>query len=234
MNTSGLSWTRRIAAVASLGDEHRRRLFEYVLGAASPVGRDEAAAAMDLPRSTASFHLDRLVREGVLRVEFRKPANKAGPGSGRPAKLYSPELQEVAASIPERNYDLAGHLMAEAISRSAVAGIPVDEALADVAGDRGRDSGKPGDLPGALRELGYEPSPDGSGGYRLLNCPFHRLSQEHQDVVCTMNGAFLRGVASSSGSPAEAVVPDSSAGHCCARITDVGDGTGRQAPGSVE
>ncbi|MFC8038685.1 helix-turn-helix transcriptional regulator [Paenarthrobacter sp. NPDC057355] len=221
MSASGLPWTRRIAAVASLGDEHRRRLFEYVLAAPEPVGRDEAAAAMDLPRSTASFHLDRLVREGILRVEFRKAAHKAGPGSGRPAKLYSPEVHEVAASIPERNYDLAGHLMAEAISRSGAEDIPVGKALVEVARFKGRELGKPGDLPGALRELGYVPSADGSGGYRLRNCPFHRLSQDHEDVVCTMNGAFLSGVASASGQPEDCVIPDPGAGHCCARIGTV-------------
>lgn len=225
MSASSLAWTRKIAAVASLGDEHRRRLFEYVLAAREPVGRDEAAAAMDLPRSTASFHLDRLVREGILRVEFRKPAHKAGPGSGRPAKLYSPDVQEVAASIPERNYDLAGHLMAEAISRSTAEDIPVAAALVEVARGKGRESGKPGDLPGALRDLGYVPSADDSGGYRLSNCPFHRLSQEHEDVVCAMNGAFLQGVASASGSPEDCVVPDPGRGHCCARISPVQEAT---------
>ena len=223
MSTSGLSWAGRIAAVAALGDDHRRRIFEYVLGAGDAVSRDEAASAMDLPRSTVSFHLDRLVREGVLRVEFRKPAHKAGPGSGRPAKLYSPELQEVGASIPDRNYDLAGHMMAEAISRSTVEGIPVGDALVEIAADKGRESGKPGDLPGALRDLGYVPSADDSGGFRLLNCPFHRLSQEHEDVVCTMNGAFVRGVASASGSPADCVVADPGVGHCCARIATMED-----------
>ncbi|UXM90362.1 helix-turn-helix transcriptional regulator [Paenarthrobacter sp. JL.01a] len=221
MSASGLPWTRRIAAVASLGDDHRRRLFEYVLAAPEPVGRDEAAAAMDLPRSTASFHLERLAREGILRVEFRKAAHKAGPGSGRPAKLYSPEVQEVSASIPERNYDLAGHLMAGAISRSTAEGIPVGAALIDVARGKGRESGKPGDLPGALRDLGYEPSADGLGGYRLRNCPFHRLSQDHEDVVCTMNGAFLSGVASASGLSEDCVILDPGAGHCCARIGTV-------------
>ncbi|MCP2047428.1 UNVERIFIED_ORG: putative ArsR family transcriptional regulator [Paenarthrobacter nicotinovorans] len=227
MGTTGLPWARRIAAVATLGDSHRRRLFEYVLRAGQPVGRDEAASAMDLPRSTASFHLDRLVREGLLSVQFRKPAHKTGPGSGRPAKLYSPELQEVTVSIPERQYDLAGHLMAEAISRSTAQGVPVDAVLGEVAADRGRLSGRPGDFPGALRELGYEPYPDESGGYRLRNCPFHRLSQDHEDVVCAMNGAFLRGVASASGLPPGAVVPDPGDGHCCARVTPAGNNTER-------
>ena len=83
-----LAWNRRIAAVASLGDENRRRLFDFVASAAGAVGRDDAASALGLARSTASFHLDRLVQDGLLAVEFRKLGGREGPGSGRPAKLY--------------------------------------------------------------------------------------------------------------------------------------------------
>ena len=88
-------WSRRIAAVASLGDENRRKLFEFVAAAGTAVGRDDAAGALGLPRSTASFHLDRLVQDGLLAVEFRKLGGKAGPGSGRPAKMYRAAVEEV-------------------------------------------------------------------------------------------------------------------------------------------
>jgi predicted ArsR family transcriptional regulator len=221
MGTSNLPWVRRIAALASLGDVNRRKLYEYVLGAGDAVGRDEAAMAMGLPRSTASFHLDRLVREGLLRIEFRKASDKAGPGSGRPAKLYRPDMAEVSASVPERNYDLAGDLLASGISHSLADGIPVSEALLKVAGAKGQSVGRPGDFLGALADLGYQPSAYAAGGYRLLNCPFHRLSQDHQEVVCAMNGAFLQGAAMASGLNPAAVVPDAGPGHCCARIATV-------------
>lgn len=124
-----LPWTRRIVAVASLGDENRRKLFGFIAASYRPVGRDEAAAALEMPRSTASFHLDRMVQDGVLAVEFRKLGGKAGPGSGRPAKMYRLAQPEVGASVPDRNYDLAGELMATAIERSSGAGEPVREAL---------------------------------------------------------------------------------------------------------
>src|SRR6476469_7432785 len=80
-----LPWNRRLAAVASLGDENRRRLFDFVASAADAVGRDDAAQAVGLARSTASFHLDRLVNDGLLAVEFRKLGGREGPGSGRPS-----------------------------------------------------------------------------------------------------------------------------------------------------
>ncbi|MFJ5698177.1 helix-turn-helix transcriptional regulator [Arthrobacter sp. NPDC093139] len=214
-----LSWGERFAALASLGDATRRRLFEYVASAPSAVGRDDAAGALDLPRSTASFHLDRLVRDGLLAVEFRKLSGKGGPGSGRPAKLYRPALAEVGASVPDRSYDLAGELLASAIESSMSGGASVREALLATAYSRGQAAaGGGGPLEQLLTQVGYRPAPDGQGGIVLLNCPFHRLAEAHTDVVCAMNGAFLSGAASACGVPEEKVEEDRSAGRCCARI----------------
>ncbi|MDP9692767.1 UNVERIFIED_ORG: putative ArsR family transcriptional regulator [Arthrobacter globiformis] len=216
---TALPWTGRLAALASLGDASRRRLFEYVAGQPSVVGRDDAAAALGMPRSTASFHLDRLVRDGLLAVEFRKLGEKAGPGSGRPAKLYRPALEEVGASVPDRSYDLAGELMATAIESSMAAGGGVREALADASYSRGRDLGGSGSsLDEVLGSIGYMPEQDAEGGTILMNCPFHRLAEGHADVVCAMNGAFLSGAAAACGVPEEKVVEDRTAGRCCARI----------------
>ena len=214
-----LSWAERLAALASLGDATRRRLFEYVASAQSAVGRDDAAGALDLPRSTASFHLDRLVRDGLLAVEFRKLGGKAGPGSGRPAKLYRPALEEVGASVPDRSYDLAGELLASAIESSMSGRGPVGEALVATAYARGQAAAGGGtSLEQLLTRVGYRPAPDGQGGMVLLNCPFHRLAEGHADVVCAMNGAFLSGAASACGVPEEKVEEDRSTGRCCARI----------------
>ncbi len=82
-------WNRRIAAVASLGDENRRKLFDFVASAGCAVSRDDAARALGLPRSTASFQLDRLVHDGLLAVEFRKLGGRGGPGSGPPGQAVS-------------------------------------------------------------------------------------------------------------------------------------------------
>ncbi|MFC9350971.1 helix-turn-helix transcriptional regulator [Arthrobacter sp. NPDC057013] len=216
---TALSWTGRLAALASLGDASRRRLFEYVTGQPSAVGRDDAAAALDMPRSTASFHLDKLVRDGLLAVEFRKLGGKAGPGSGRPAKLYRPALDEVGASVPERSYDLAGELMATAIESSIADGAGVREALTDASYSRGHALGGSGaSLDEVLRSIGYMPEQDGEGGTVLMNCPFHRLADGHTDVVCAMNGALLSGAAAACGIPEDKVVEDRTVGRCCARI----------------
>src|SRR5919112_6056571 len=124
-----LSWANRMAALASLGDEKRLQLFELVAAWPGAVGRDEVAQAAGIPRSTVSFHLDRLVQDGLLAVEFHKPPGKTGPGSGRPAKMYRPVAGEIGASVPDRNYDLAGELMAAAIEKSTTAGEPIKDTL---------------------------------------------------------------------------------------------------------
>lgn len=238
-------WNRRIAAVASLGDENRRRLFDFVASAGGAVSRDDAAGALGLPRSTASFQLDRLVHDGLLAVEFRKLAGKGGPGSGRPAKLYRAAVREVAASVPDRNYDLAAELLVSAIEESTVDGGSARDALVRTAYTRGEaaaraagggaapadpdaTAGGRGEFAGFLAAEGYRPEDDGAGGLVLLNCPFHRIAEDHTDVVCAMNGAFLAGAAAGCGIDAGRIevlaIKDLRAqgtaqpAQCCARI----------------
>ncbi|SFT37649.1 metalloregulator ArsR/SmtB family transcription factor [Arthrobacter sp. ov118] len=221
-----VAWNRRLAAVASLGDENRRKLFDFVASAAGAVGRDDAAGALGLARSTASFHLDRLVKDGLLAVEFRKLGGREGPGSGRPAKLYRTAMDEVAASVPERHYDLAGELLVSAIEAASADGGSPRDALLLAARAKGRSAAEaavrgtgraqaetagpaaPGTAGGAdgtapfadfLAGQGYCPADDGGGGLLLLNCPFHRLAAGHADVVCAMNGAFLGGASAALG-----------------------------------
>ncbi|MEZ2389006.1 helix-turn-helix transcriptional regulator [bacterium RCC_150] len=227
---TGLSWLGRLSALASLDDGNRRRLYEHVCRETHAVSRDDAAMALGLPRSTASFHLDRLVRDGLLSVEFRKLGGKVGPGSGRPAKLYSPVLAEIGASVPERHYDLAGEVMASAIQSMVTSGGAPLETLLDTAYARGRAAAGPGAesttsepvFEDVLSALGYRPESDDDGGFALLNCPFHRLAADHSDVVCALNGAFLSGAASVCGIAQDRLAGDDREGHCCARIRPAG------------
>jgi len=106
------------AQIGALADDNRRALYEYVAGEPEPVGREQAATAVGLPLHTASFHLDRLVAEGLLEVEFRRLTGRTGPGAGRPSKLYRRAERAFAVSLPPRRYDLVGDILAEAVSRA--------------------------------------------------------------------------------------------------------------------
>lgn len=222
------SQSSRLAAVASIHDPLRRALFDFVSASATAVGRDEAARALSMARGTAAFHLDRLVDDGVLTVEFKRLSGKTGPGSGRPSKLYRRASDELLVSIPERHYDLAGSVLASSIEESDRTGEPARKALARVAGERGRELGeRAGSLQEALVVGGYEPRPTDDGGTILTNCPFHSLAVTHTDVVCDANVNLLRGVAEGAGDTENEVVFDPCEGQCCVRITPraAGDAT---------
>src|SRR3954449_7003574 len=118
--------SEQAAGIGALADDTRRTLYEYVASQPQPVGREQAATSLGLALHNVSFHLDRLVSEGLLEVEFRRLSGRSGPGAGRPSKLYRRAAREFAVSLPPRRYDLVGDILAGAVAR-AVEG----ESLAD-------------------------------------------------------------------------------------------------------
>ena len=133
--TSG-DFADRVAGVAALAEPIRRDLYLFVAGQPDAVSRDQAAAGVGVPRHTAKFHLDKLVEEGLLATEFRRLSGRRGPGAGRPAKLYRRAGGEVSVSLPDRRYDLAGQLMAQAIEESVRDGGTRAEAVHRAAAER--------------------------------------------------------------------------------------------------
>jgi predicted ArsR family transcriptional regulator len=226
--------TAQVSAVASLAEPTRRRLYDHVVRQHGPVSRDEAAAATDVPRATVAFHLDKLVDEGLLDVVFERRTGRSGPGAGRPSKLYRRAECDVAVSLPERRYDLAGGLLAAAMDDAQSSGESPRDALARQAFDRGRQLGRAAkaadDGPGgrdvalrALEEQGYEPRPDGAS-VTLANCPFHTLAQEHTELVCGMNLHLLDGLLDGAEAPELVARLQPSPGRCCVRLEPAGEG----------
>jgi predicted ArsR family transcriptional regulator len=201
------AFARRVTKLGALADPVRRRLYRYVAEQPGPVSRDQAAEGVEVARHTAKFHLDRLVDEGLLTTEFRRMTGRSGPGAGRPAKLYRRSRKEVAVSLPERRYDLAGQVLAEAAER-ALEGTPMAEALELAATDAaaamveavapsGEGVAAVGEV---LDRLGYEPA--GSRELRLGNCPYARLAADHTDLVCRVNECFVSALVGHLGSTA--------------------------------
>src|SRR5688500_5794902 len=203
----------RVSGVASLAEPQRRALYRFVVSRGDAVSKDEAAAAMGVARSVATFHLDRLVADGLLVHEFRRLTGRQGPGAGRPAKLYRRAPGEVSVSLPARQYDLAAGLLAAAVNDATKSGTPVAKALTRVATERGRALGEraredAGKRPsrralldaalGVLDEQGYEPHQKDKE-IVLANCPFHALVDEQRDLVCGMNRDLLCGMADAVG-----------------------------------
>ena len=195
----------RAAGIGALADDTRRALYEYVTSQPEPVGREQAAAALGLAMHNVAFHLDRLVSEGLLEVEFRRLSGRAGPGAGRPNKLYSRAAQEFVVSLPPRRYDLVGDILATAVTRAGVEG-SLDRALHDCAREEGLalagavDAPEPtlATLAEVLATQGFEPHVE-QDEVRLANCPFDALARKHTELVCGVNQAFVQGVADGLG-----------------------------------
>ena len=225
---------RRISSIAALDQPLRRDLYQLLSERDGWVTRDEASEALGIPRSVAAFHLDKLTDAGVVEITFERTTGRTGPGAGRPAKLYRRASEELSASVPDRRYDLAGSLLATAIAEAERTGAPVADCLTAAARAAGRVIGeeaaavtgpltKRDDRRDAVIEIlarhGYEPRAGKRGEIALVNCPFHRLAEEHRSLVCGMNLDFLAGLLEGMG-PAQRLdarlAPEP--GYCCVRI----------------
>ncbi|NUT94963.1 MAG: helix-turn-helix domain-containing protein [Saccharothrix sp.] len=207
-----------VAAVAALDEPTRRRLYDFVVRQPAPVGKDEAAAAVGVPRTTVAFHLDRLVAEGLLDAVHERRTGRTGPGAGRPAKLYRRAAHPIAVSLPENRYELIGTLLADAVHESDTSGEPARAVLHRRARVLGRDLGRSagGDAVSALEELGFEPRTE-DDAVVLGNCPFHALAQRHTELVCGANLCLLEGLLDGLAAPFTARLAPSP-GHCCVRL----------------
>jgi predicted ArsR family transcriptional regulator len=211
--------SRDVSSLASLGDPLRRRLYEFVVAQREPVSRDQAAEALGIARHAVKFHLDRLEGEGLLEAVFSRPSGRGGPGAGRPAKFYRRAAREFAVSLPERRYDLASHIMAEAITASERDGVPIAEAVAEAAHRAGRECAMStsASLDQVLADLGYEPQSD-AAGVKLANCPFHSLAADYTELVCGLNLNLINGLLAELGRPALRAELAPEEGWCCVRI----------------
>lgn len=211
--------TTRNPDAASLADPVRRSLYQALIRSPVPLTRDQLVKTLNLAPSTASFHLERMVQDGLLETESRKLGPRTGPGSGRPSKLYRPALDEVQLSFPARDYELAGRMLASAIEASVETGEPVEDALAAVAYAEGQRRGLlAGNLTKALTNNGYEPETDGQG-VALCNCPFRRLATDHTRLVCGLSAALLQGTLDGCSDKEHKVVAAPAGSACCARLT---------------
>lgn len=218
----------QLEPLCRLDDPTRRRLYEYVASQPEPVTRDRASVGLGIDRSTVAYHLDRLVDGGLLTASFARPEGRAGPGAGRPTKHYERSQREFTVSIPARDYHLAAELLARAAAADTTG--TVREALDGAAADLGRElvDARAGGTasPGLLERLaqqGFEPYVD-DDVVRLRNCPFHRLAQEHTELVCGMNLAMLAAATRAAGAPFEARL-EPAVDRCCVALQPSGPPT---------
>jgi predicted ArsR family transcriptional regulator len=224
-----------VDALGALAEPHRRAVYEHIAAAGGWVSRDQTADAVGLERATAAHHLDRLAAAGLLEVDYRRLSGRRGPGAGRPAKVYRRSGHELDVSLPPRAYELAGQLLARAADRARAGGVEFPRALDDVTRDEGRRLADEirGHLAGAgagagqrrravveaLEHRGFEPAVAGDGSTVVLrNCPFHRLAQEHRELICGMNHCLLDAAIEDVGRTGLRARLEPGDGLCCVQL----------------
>jgi predicted ArsR family transcriptional regulator len=227
---------QRLEALASLGDPVRRALYLHVASQSEPVSRDEAATAAGITRTLAAYHLDKLAAAGLLDVRFERRTGRAGPGAGRPAKLYLRAREPIEIAVPARSYELIAQLLATAVDADDAGA--AQSALSRAAHDYGlglrpasrrtgnrTGSDTPGDAMRVLRALlgehGFEPYED-NGAVRLRNCPFDRLASQHRALVCGANLALIEGLIEGQKLTGVQAFLDPRSGECCVVTTVAG------------
>lgn len=230
--TSGPDFDAQVTGIAALAEPIRRALYRYVVAQSAPVNRDQAAEGGGVARHVAKFHLDKLVEDGLLDVDYARPPGRGGPGAGRPAKLYRRSARQLAVSLPQRDYELAGRLLARAVTAAERDHTPVGDALRDAARDVGESLGhRAREQAGArasratvldattnvLRDCGYEPRTDATG-VTLANCPFHALAQDYTDLVCGMNLELMTGFVDGLERSDFKARLEPCPGQCCVRL----------------
>src|ERR671931_822566 len=111
-------FARQLWGWAAPEEPLRRKLYLYVVGRGRDVSRDEAARATRVSRALAAFHLDKLVEADLLQATFRRLSGRVGPGAGRPSKLYRRASTQFDLSLPQRRYELAAHVLAQALAET--------------------------------------------------------------------------------------------------------------------
>jgi predicted ArsR family transcriptional regulator len=173
------------------------------------VSRKEAAVALELGPGLVAHHLDRLVDEGLLEVEYRRLTGRSGPGAGRPAKLYRRTDATFELTLPPRNPRLVNQLLIEAVRRAGRRADPVRQALIEVAREAGAAAGRHAadgrvtkeagrTLTDLLGEMGYAPH-TGGGELSLANCPYEPIAEQDRPTVCSMNLALVEGAVATVG-----------------------------------
>lgn len=227
------AWERSGAAL--LTSSVRRRIVDHLtqlprLDLEGRPTRDSGMTAAELGdvlglhSTTVRFHLDQLVRGGLVDSHFVKSG-----GAGRPAKRYrvaDGDLSSVQRQDLEGPYQVLAKLLAMALDPEQAEHLSPEEAgqawsrqrLAELRDRQEQtETPPPADTPGQwvakvgtvidlLQEWGYTPdltfgSRDGEVTLTLRDCPFLDLARSHPAVACGVHRGLLRGALDGVGEP---------------------------------
>ena len=184
-----------------LSDRLRGELYRLVAASDHPLSRDEAAAAAGMPRSTAAFHLDRLVEAGAAGGRAPPPQRAIRSRSRAPDEALPRDARRGdRRACPSGTTNSPASCSPRPSSAPSATASGTRDALTPRRATVGLGIGRSHTaLEDALTRCGYAPAEDGSGGLTLENCPFHALATRHTPLVCGANLALVQGVVEATG-----------------------------------
>ena len=189
--------------------ESRSRVLAAIQDAGEPVGVSRIAARLRLHANTVRFHLDALVRTGLVE---RVVEERHRPG--RPRSLYT--VRAESSAIGQRSYRLLAEILAgfvaanvEQPARAAVeAGQAWGRFLAEPPPPFRRvdEDGAVEQLTRTLSVIGFAPETRAgpTRQIRLHHCPFREVAVEHRDVVCAIHLGLMQGLLAELDAPVDA------------------------------
>ncbi len=218
---------RDIAALAVLADGQRRRVFEHVQVTGDSSVTD-LVGSLGIGRTLVSFHLGKLVDAGLVEVV---PEQRRRGVRGRPSQLYRITGREVAASVPDRRYDLLAGVLLDGLAehrRGETAQASAERAARRRGAELARGTGaarsvaaRLGRLTELLSSLGYLPRQD-DGQVVVRNCPYDSLRPSGTEQVCPVNLALAEGMVDGLGLSERVTVSLRPCPDSCCVVFDTG------------
>lgn len=211
----------------------RREVLELFRARRRPLSAREIAEHLGLHVNTVRFHLDTLLRHGVLRREERERHRDISDvsGRGRPATRYV--LAPGMDSGGPRNYKLLAemllsHLAGDPDPVASATGVgaswgsylvlpptPAQHLSSDDAVTR---------VTGMLADIGFEPqarpAPGDDVEVVLHHCPFLELAAVHRDLICALHLGLMHGALERLGTPlrTRSLTPFADPNTCVSRL----------------
>jgi predicted ArsR family transcriptional regulator len=187
----------------------RARVLDELQTAGRAMAVDELAERLDLHPNTIRYHLDGLVRDGLVERHSETTHKQ-----GRPRGLYI--ALEGGPAVGQRSYRMLVEVLAAHLSESS-------ENPGDAALRAGREWGRSlarrpepyprldaneslAQLTKLLTDIGFRPKVVSTGANRRIeqhHCPFGELAATQGEVVCSIHLGVMQGVLTELDSPVQ-------------------------------
>lgn len=178
----------------------RRRVLAHLQVQGDPMPIDVLASALSLHGNTVRFHLDGLLRDGLVRKLVERRSRQ-----GRPRLLFAATLTVPSVStVPYRE------LVDALLTHVRAAGNTEPELAERIGRAWGRTLGAQGEPDDALRglvevvnRLGLTSrlhTADGAQALHIVRCPFRELTVGGDATICRIHLGMMRGYLEAAGS----------------------------------